>query len=292
MDRLPPLRLLATFEAVARLGSMRAAAASLNVTQPAVTQALKALEDHVGAPLLDRATRPARLTAAGEQLARVTREGLGQIGAAIDDIRARADLAEAQVTVACTLGMATYWLMPRLPAFYAAHPDITVNVQAPPTDLPALSPGIDVALRYGEGEWRDGPTHRLFEERVCPVGRPDLLARLVELPAAPLIHVRSAQNLHWAGWPEYLSARGLPRARQPGQSFDNYVQATQAALDGRGLMLGWRSITARLVAEGALAQWPDGEVDLGTAYWLTEGPAPSSGARAFLAWLRSLQDRP
>ncbi|MGZ9811396.1 LysR substrate-binding domain-containing protein [Pseudoroseicyclus sp. H15] len=288
MSRLPPLRLLATFEAVARLGSMRAAAASLNVTQPAVTQALKALEDHVGAPLLDRATRPARLTAAGEQLARVTREGLGAITAAIEDIRSRADLAEAQVTVACTLGMATYWLMPRLPGFYAAHPDITVNVQAPPTDLPALSPGIDVALRYGAGDWRDGATRKLFDEEVCPVGRPDLITRLTDLSTAPLIHVRSAQNLHWAGWPEYLAARGLPRARQPGQSFDNYVQATQAALDGRGVMLGWQSITARLVAEGALAPWPGGAMDLGTAYWVTEAPSLSAGAQAFLEWLAGL----
>ena len=61
MDRLPPLRLLTTFEAVSRLGSMREAAARLNVTQPAVSQALKALEDHVGAGLIDRSTRPASL---------------------------------------------------------------------------------------------------------------------------------------------------------------------------------------------------------------------------------------
>ncbi|WP_373356334.1 LysR substrate-binding domain-containing protein [Pseudoroseicyclus sp. CXY001] len=285
MDRLPPLRLLATFEAVARLGSMRAAAAALNVSQPAVTQALKALEDHVGAPLLDRATRPARLTAAGAELARVVQGSLGAIGTAIDDMRARADLAEAQVTVACTLGMATYWLMPRLPGFYAAHPGITVNVQAPPTDLPALAPGIDVTLRYGATPFRDGPTVKLFDEEACPVGRPDLIARLESLSEAPLIHVRSAANLHWAGWTDYLAARGLPRSRAPGQSFDNYVQATQAALDGRGLMLGWRSITARLIAEGALAPWPEGAMSLGTAYWVTEGPRPSAGARAFLSWL-------
>ncbi|WP_236638380.1 helix-turn-helix domain-containing protein [Mangrovicoccus ximenensis] len=54
MDRLPPLRLLATFEAVSRHGSMRDAAARLNVTQPAVSQALRALEDHVGTALFDR----------------------------------------------------------------------------------------------------------------------------------------------------------------------------------------------------------------------------------------------
>ncbi|TMV77285.1 LysR family transcriptional regulator, partial [Thioclava sp. BHET1] len=128
MDRLPPLRLLATFEEVAHLGSMRLAAARLNVSQPAVTQALKSLEDHVGATLLDRSTRPARLTEAGKQLAAATREGLGMIATAIEEIRVQSALTERQLTLACTLGMATYWLMPRLPHFYTAFPEITVNV--------------------------------------------------------------------------------------------------------------------------------------------------------------------
>jgi LysR family glycine cleavage system transcriptional activator len=135
MDRLPPLRLLTTFEAVSRYGSMREAAARLNVTQPAVSQALKALEDHIGAPLIDRSVRPARLTETGEVLALAVRGGLGQIAAAVENIRTLHETGNRQVTVSCTLGMASYWLMPRLPAFYARHPDITVNVQAPATDL-------------------------------------------------------------------------------------------------------------------------------------------------------------
>ena len=81
MDHLPPLRLLVTFEAISRHGSMRDAAQRLNVTQPAVSQALKALEDHVGVALFDRSVRPARLTDAGEMLSRAVREGLGRIAA-------------------------------------------------------------------------------------------------------------------------------------------------------------------------------------------------------------------
>lgn len=109
MNRLPPLRLLATFETVARLGSMREAAARLNVTQPAVSQALRQLEEHLGANLIDRSRRPAGLTASGEILSRAVRSGLGQIATAIDDIRVLQGSGEAQVTVSCTLGMATYW---------------------------------------------------------------------------------------------------------------------------------------------------------------------------------------
>ncbi len=289
MDRLPALRLLTTFEAVARHGTMRLAAARLNVTEPAISQALKALEAHVGTPLIDRATRPAQLTEAGELLARAVRDGLGQISTALEDIRTLAGQGGAQVTVACTLGMATYWLMPRLPAFYALYPDITVNVQAPATDLPHLAPGVEIALRYGTGSWREGITQKLFDERVCPVGAPALMERLlndgVELERVPLIHVRSPHNQHWAGWEDYFRFRKIKRQRLSGQTFNNYVQAAQAVLEGRGLMLGWRSIAAGAIREGALQMWPDGEVDLGTSYFVTTSVPQSKTAQIFLDWI-------
>jgi LysR family glycine cleavage system transcriptional activator len=292
MDRLPPLRLLTTFEAVSRYGSMSEAAACLNVTQPAVSQALKALEDHIGAPLIDRSVRPARLTETGEVLALAVRGGLGQIAAAVENIRTLHETGNRQVTVSCTLGMASYWLMPRLPAFYARHPDITVNVQAPATDLPVLAPGVDIALRYGTGGWREGETHQLFPEQICPVGAPALIERLLSartgLEAAPLIHVRSPNNQHWAGWEDYLRLRGIKRLHTAGQSFNNYVQAAQAVLDGRGLMLGWRSITGNAVRDGALMPWPQGAIDLGTAYFVTATDNLSVCGRSFLDWITGL----
>lgn len=291
MERFPPLRLLTTFEAVARLGSMREASARLNVTLPAVSQALRALEEHAGVELFDRSTRPAGLTDAGELLARATRDGLGQIAAALEDIRAMHGRDDRHVTVACTLGMATYWLMPRLPDFYARNPEITVNVQAPSSDLPNLAPGIDIAVRYGTGGWREGRTRKLFDEWVCPVGAPTLIERLqaegIGLDQAPLIHVRSPHNQHWAGWEDYFRKCGIERARVAGQSFNNYVQAAQAVLDGRGLMLGWRSISERAVRDGALQMWPDATVDLGTAYFVTSANRLSRSGQSFLDWLMS-----
>jgi DNA-binding transcriptional LysR family regulator len=295
MDRLPALRLLTTFEAVARHGSMRLAAARLNVTEPAISQALKALESHVGTALVNRATRPAQLTEAGEVLARAVRDGLGQISTALEDIRALGGAEGAQVTVSCTLGMATYWLMPRLPAFYALYPDITVNVQAPATDLPHLAPGIDIALRYGTGGWREGVTRKLFDERVCPVAAPALLNRLIAdgvgLDRAPLIHVRSPHNQHWAGWEDYLRLRGIKRDRLSGQTFNNYVQAAQAVLEGRGVMLGWRSIAAGAIRDRSLQMWQDAEVDLGTSYFVTASQPQSKTAQVFLEWLMGLQSQ-
>ena len=173
----------------------------------------------------------------------------------IEEIRTSTGLEDQRLTVACTMGLATHWLMPRLSDFYARHPGFFVNVQVPPTDLPQMWPGTDLVLRYGRGTWTDGETLRLFDETVCPVGRPALVESLLSkgegLDAAPLIHVRTVEARHWEGWTDYLVRRDLPKPRGPSHIFDNYVQAVQAALDGRGLMLGWRSITDTLVADGS-----------------------------------------
>ena len=291
MNRLPPLRLLVTFEAVARLGAMREAALELNVSQPAITQAVKALEDHMGVGLMDRSRKPARLTLQGHLLARAVGDGLQTIASTIDELRAGADTKDRRVTVSCTIGMATYWLMPRLPQFYARHPDIVVNVQTTRTDNPSISPGVDLALRYGNGAWNDGATTTLFDELVCPVGKPALVQQMVDdgqqLDMARLIHVRSPEAHHWTGWDEYLKQAGLKSPAGSGEIFDNYVQAVQAALDGRGLILGWRSITAGLVNDGTLVAWPNGAINFGTAYsaTLSANAASKESAQAFLAWL-------
>lgn len=255
MDRaLPPLRLLTAYAAVARTGSIQAAAAELNVTQPAISQAVRQLEYHIGLPLLDRGRRPARPTEAGEALATAIRDGLGRIAGAIDAQRATRAQNDATVTVACSVGVATYWLMPRLSALYREQPDLLVNVMTVPSGAPALGDGIDLAIRYGHGRWKDGVVHHLFDEEVMPVCAPQLRARheaAVSPLAVPLLHVRSAEA-SWLTWSDYLHATGLSVSRNEGRVFTNYVQATQAALEGHGVMLGWRSITGALTASGAL----------------------------------------
>jgi len=251
---LPPLRLLTAFAAVVRTGSVQAAAAELNVTQPAISQSVRQLEDHVGLPLLDRGSRPARPTEAGQALAAVIAEGLGRIAEMLDTLRQAESQRASTVTVASSVGVATYWLMPRLLAFYRAHPEFLVNVVTTQSGVPALDEGIDVAIRYGHGRWRDGTVHHLFDEAVEPVCLPSMRARFdgpVPPDAVSLLHVKSTEP-SWVTWRDYLRATEQPVPRGNGRTFTNYVQTTQAALDGLGMMLGWRSITGALVASGDL----------------------------------------
>lgn len=253
---LPPLRLFGVFETVCRSDNLRAAAAALNVSQPAVSQSLKQLEDHLGARLINRETRPASLTPEGEILLRATEDGLARISGAVEEIQRRTRRSGSSATVACSVGVATHWLMPNLESFYAAHPDLQVNVVTSESGAPTITGEVDIAIRFGDGGWSDGVVSLLFEERVEPVCTPALAAELAltreTLAAAPLIHVE-VRDPRWIGWSDYLRALDLGRPSHPVQlRFSNYVQATQAALAGRGLALGWRSITGGQSADGRL----------------------------------------
>lgn len=287
---LPPMRLLAAFAAVARTGSVQSAAAFLNVTQPAVSQAVKQLEAYCGARLLDRERRPARLTEAGQALARAIDEGLGRIEASLDQIR-QSELAQGHsVTVACSVGVATYWLMPRLAAFYEAFPMLTVNVLTTQSGAPDLAETVDTAIRYGHGRWADGAVAHLFDEEVEPVCSPGLLARhggLLRIDTAALLHVRAPEP-SWMTWRDYLEGNGMAVPTRPGQTFTNYVQATQAAVEGQGVMLGWLSITGGMVAAGRLVSAGLPKVRPVDAMFLVTRPKRrSQAAEAFSNWLRA-----
>lgn len=288
---LPPLRLFGVFETVCRSDNLRAAAAALNVSQPAISQSLKQLEDHIGARLINRETRPASLTPEGEILLRATEDGLARIGGAVEEIRRRATRRDSAVTVSCSVGVATHWLMPNLESFYYEHPDLQVNVITSESGAPMITGDVDIAIRYGDGVWSDGIVTHLLNERILPVCTPALAEKLAltreTLHAAPLIHVETPDT-RWLGWGAYLAALGLGRATNPVQlRFSNYVQATQAALAGRGVALGWYSITGGYENEGRLV----GPVDLPLTpahhfYAVTAHDSASSpAAEKLLAWL-------
>lgn len=259
MSALPPLRLLSVFEAVVRCRGVKAAAQEFNVSPAAVSQAVRQLESHVGVELLDRRTRPPTLTKPGMQLHNACATGLRMIRDCMDEVSAASEAASRSVTIACSVGTATHWLMPRLPGFQRRENGIAINVMTTPSGEPPFVAGIDIAIRYGSGAWRDGISHFLFEEEITPVCSRAFLQQISgsneRLKSAPLIHV---DDPSWIGWHEYLKhTQQDDLRRNPSLRFTNYVQATQAALAGQGIMLGWRAITDDLVRDGRLVRTTD-----------------------------------
>jgi LysR family transcriptional regulator, glycine cleavage system transcriptional activator len=252
---LPPLRLLSVFQAVAQHRSLSLAARTLNVTQPAVSKSLRDLEQWIGTSLFDRNRRPLALTESGEILLAATRDGLGLIAGAVAEIGRLHHSREGGLRLSCSIGFATYWLMQRLSTFSAAWPDIAVSVMTIAHDAAPDAPHADVMFRYGHGRWRDGTVIRLFQECIDPVASPEFLQTRAITPGTlaglPLIHV-DVDDASWRSWAGYCQTTGVPRGHGGDIRFNNYVQATQAALGGQGVMLGWRSITGDLVADRRL----------------------------------------
>lgn len=124
--RLPPLSPLPAFEATVRLGSMTLAAEELGRTHSAISRQIKALEEALGLQLLDRGAAPLGLTVAGKALYATTRMAFEAFDSCMGQLRP-AQGGEI-VTLAIGSSLATRWLVPRLPRFYAAHPEVSMRL--------------------------------------------------------------------------------------------------------------------------------------------------------------------
>lgn len=290
-SRFPPLRLLLVFETFLRTGTTQRAAAELNVTQPAISQALKSLESFVGTPLLDRSRRPPVLTEAGRILQSGITDSFGRISLALDQVSELKAGAAKAVTIACSAGTATYWLMPRLANFYGSHPDVAVNVLTT-EGAPEFQGNADLLIRYGLGDWADGTSIKLFAEEVVPVCSPSIVDKIKGkrgLQSATLLHVKS-REASWLGWEDYLSLHAMGANKEVGRHFTNYVQATQAALQGQGVILGWKSNTADLLKEGRLVTFGAPQYKPKEAFYLVQKASsrPRAAVKQIADWLISV----
>src|SRR5712671_341028 len=118
MEQLPPLSELRVFDAAARHLSFKKAAAELGVTPTAISHQIRLLEQHCGQPLFRRRPRPLALTAAGQRLFPVIRDGLAKFAIAFSSVRGD---KRVPLRVTATNAFAGRWLVPRLPSWRKAH---------------------------------------------------------------------------------------------------------------------------------------------------------------------------
>ncbi len=143
---------LRVFTAVADAGSFTRAAAVLRLSQPAVSKSVQELERQVGIPLIERAGRASRLTAAGVTLAMRARELFAVEALAEEEVRAVRGLERGTLRVGASTTIATYMLPPILSRFRDAHPGIVLRVVSANTRAIArltIGRRLDVALVEG-----------------------------------------------------------------------------------------------------------------------------------------------
>jgi DNA-binding transcriptional LysR family regulator len=147
MDRL---RLMETFVRVVEAGSFSAVAREAATTQSAISKQLQALEAQLGAKLLVRSTRSHSLTEAGQLYYERCRQALDTLEEGrIEVHRAEHDISGV-LRVAAPAAFGRLHIVPRLPAFYARYPKLTVELQLDDSFVDLVAAGIDVAFRVGE----------------------------------------------------------------------------------------------------------------------------------------------
>lgn len=168
---------MALFLRVVRSGSVTAAAEQLGLAKSTVSSQLAALERGVGVPLLTRTRQGVRPTEAGRRMLRHAERLLGEAQAALDDVRADADVSTGTLRVSTPSGMVDVLLVPLLGEFLHRHPGVRLDVLATDTCLDLRQAEIDVAFRFGrppEGDVVARPL-RAFEDVLCAA--PAYLAR-------------------------------------------------------------------------------------------------------------------
>ncbi|MEM7222121.1 MAG: transcriptional regulator GcvA [Pseudomonadota bacterium] len=252
---LPPLNALRAFEAAARHLSFTKGAEELNVTQAAISHQVKALEEALGLALFRRYNRRLALTEAGQAYLPPLREALDSIAAATTRLRQLE--SSGSLTVSVLPSFAAKWLLPRLSVFRARHPEIDVLVQASNHLSDFRHDGVDVAIRYGYGDYPGHETHFLMGDVIFPVCSPQLatadppLTGPQDLAACTLLHdTQSEATVTWARWLAAAGVSGIDTARGPG--FTDSSLMLQAAIDGQGVALGRRALVGNDLEAGRL----------------------------------------
>jgi len=288
MRKLPPLTALRAFEAAARHASFKQAAGELSLGATAISHQVRQLEERLGLALFERRARQVVLTEAGRRLYPVLRDGFDAMAATIESLQAKP--SRPLLTISTTRAFAARWLVPRLGAFAAIEPGISLHVHASDEPVDLTRERVDLVVRYGGGGYPGLRSERLLPGRFAPVCSPALgLRDLADLPRHPLIHfdwqVRDADT---PDWPRWLREAGLrPSLAEGGLTFSDESHAIQAAIAAQGIAMASLPLVADELAHGRLVV-PFGPVLQGHDYHLAWTPA-SESSPAFVRvrdWLR------
>lgn len=287
--KLPPMTTLPAFEAAARHLSFTKAAEELFVTHGAISRAVKNLEEQLGVTLFERGTRSVQLTAVGEPYARAVREVLDQLAVATTVATTRR--SDTTLTVSTSGGFAGKWLVPRLYRFHRAHSEIDVRVSTTGKLTNFSGDGIDVAIRYGGGDYPGLTSEFLAGEEVSPVCSPRLMdGEHPLLEPSDLKHhtlIRDGYPIDWAAWLESAGVKDVDP--NGGLTFDSYTFAIEAAVQGEGVALGRTMLVEGDLAAGRLIRPFDIALRAQSSFYLVYPPEAirQRKVKAFRDWLCS-----
>lgn len=283
---------LGVFAAAARHQNFAHAAEELHLTASAVSHHVRKLESLLGARLFLRHARGVSLTPEGRQLADAASAALADVAAVAGNLQPAAGIAVLRVS---TLHSLIYcWLVPRLPAFCAAHPHIRLELDASTTLARFEEGGPDLAIRYGAGHWPGLTAHHLMDDELFPVAAPSLPGVDAATTAADVARLPLVSDMGLQGWRDWFHAAGVRGlSLPPMHTFCDSTDAMRAAVYGLGAVLARTHIARPYLERYELVRLPGPALRARFAYYAVHPAHRPNGpaAAVFLDWLkRQAQD--
>jgi LysR family transcriptional regulator, glycine cleavage system transcriptional activator len=282
------------FEAAARLLSFKQAALELHVTQGAVSQQIKHLEEALGCKLFYRLPRQLTLTEEGVRFAAVVEHALDEIEQEAKALAAARSMAEIRVRAGPSFALR--WLVPRLGDFYAQHSHIKLFITAVHGYFDPARREFDLAIEMIDGAISSLHSEVLMEEYLVPVCSPDYLAKHAflkepaDLARCALLHdghawVGAEEDAEWRYWLQEAGAVHVDSKQ--GQFFSLATLSIEAALTHQGVALGRDSLIRELLDAGQLVTPLDRRIKSPMKYCLVyrREIAHCPGMQAVIRWL-------
>ncbi len=291
--RLPPLDPLIAFEAAARLLSFTRAGEELHLSQAAISQQIRGLEQNLQVKLFTRSHRAVQLTNEGREYQHTVVAILKQLAGATMDIQ-NVEFSR-QLVIGCDQSFATQWLSPRISELRLLMPDVSLRIIASDDYRESLGSDVQVAVLHGEGQWPGFQVTRLFDEEVFPVCSPgfdhDLASQdwVKWLLQAQLIDLADS-HWNWMNWRLWLGGNNIdqPLANRNLQ-INSYPLVIDAACAGQGVALGWRYLVDDLLAQGHLLRPVEQSLktDLGYYFMCRDNLQDDVSVLGLRTWLMS-----
>ncbi|MAW60808.1 MAG: LysR family transcriptional regulator [Planctomycetes bacterium] len=287
MRDLPSMTALLAFDAALRHLSFTRAGQELGRTQGAISRQIAQLEKELRTRLFIRDHAKLRPTPAARAFGAQLTGLLARLDGLTTEMRAAGQVGGTlHLAILPTFG--TRWLIPRMPSFRAAHPEVSIHFTSAIGVFDFDTVGIDAAIHHGAPQWPGAVLEPLMQEEIIVVCTPAIAASLHQ-PADLLEQTLLRVESRLGAWDRWFREMGVPDAQWPdGPLFESHLMSIQAAVAGLGVAQLPSFLVQDELRRGELVEpFPDrtlaGDLGYYLAYpaWNRELPA----LKAFRAWI-------
>jgi LysR family glycine cleavage system transcriptional activator len=286
---LPPLNAVRAFEAASRHLNLSRAAEELGVTQGAISKQVIALEDYIGMQLFEREATGLSLTNEGSRLKEAIQPAFALLGDAFSRYSRRAPRSNS-CRISTVASFAAQFLVPRMAGFHERHPDIELEFQTTTRVIDFAREEIDIAVRYGPGNWEGVISTKLVEGVFVPVCTPEQFRAAGGETGRLLATTRRLQNSTFNEWRAWAEGEGVDlEPLQLSYMVEDFLVCVRAALNGMGLALMPEILVRDHIRRGELVVFSKVRVNTPSTFYICHGAAAARRpiVQDVIAWLHA-----